>query len=129
MLQRFEEIPTEKKFLERKRQREDFRTSKANITRKTEILLIYISTIPFNSNDYSYIKFSFSDKINLTKLIKKKYQTLKFDINSNKIYIIDRVELGNEDESRKETFIASIYLKKKKYMVYKFKTKEKRLFL
>ena len=115
MLQRFEKIPTEKKFLERKRQREDFRTSKANITRKTEILLIYISTIPFNSNDYSYIKFSFSDKINLTNLIKKKYQTLKFDINSNKIYIIDRVELGNEDESRKETFIASIYLKKKIY--------------
>lgn len=112
MFPKFQEIPKSINFLNIKTKRENFIVYKTIDVTKTKITLVYISEKSFKSNDYSYIKFSFSDKINLAELIQNKVQSLAFDINSNKIYIIDRIELGNEDGSRKETFIASIYLKK-----------------
>ena len=125
MLQNFLKTSKEKKFLNRKTKRENFLTPKTSRVPKTKITLIYLSEIPFNSNDYSYIKFSFSDKINLAELIQNKVQSLIFDITSNKIYIIDRIELENEDGSKKESFIISIYLKKTNIWYINLKPKKK----
>ena len=68
----------------------------------------------YNSlNDYSSIKFSFTDKINLTNLVQKKIQQIELDINSNnKIYIIDRIELTNENGNKIGVFIMPIYINK-----------------
>ena len=64
-------------------------------------------------NDYSSIKFSFTDKISLANLIQKKIQLIDLDINSNnKIYIIDRIELTNENGSKIGLFIMPIYINK-----------------
>ena len=125
MLQKFQKSPKSINFLKRKRERENFPIYKTIDATKTKITLVYIGKKPFNFNDYSYIKFSFSDKIYLDELIQNKVQTLTFDINSNKIYIIDRIELENEDETRKETFIASIYLKKNNIWYINLKPKKK----
>ena len=125
MLQKFQKSPKNINYLNRKTKRENFLIYKTIDVPKTIITLVYISTKSFNFNDYSYIKFSFSEKINLDELIQKKVQSLTFDINSNKIYIIDKIELGNEDENIKETFIVSIYLKKTNIWYINLKPKKK----
>ena len=113
MLSKIQSVSKEKNLLKIKRKRENFQTPKNINVPETKITLIYISKTPYNLHDFSYIKFSFSDKINLVELIKNKVQSLLFDINIDKIYVLDRIELVNEDESKKEYFVMPIYLKKK----------------
>jgi len=112
MLSKLSEGPKEHYYLRKKTKRENFIAIDNIVLSQTKIELLYISKTPYKSNDYSYIKFSFSDKINLSKLIQNKVQSLLFNIDKNEIYILDKVELGNEDESKKEHFIIPIYLKK-----------------
>ena len=79
---------------------------------KTIIKLIYLNNNIQHCKNYSYIKFSFSDKISLADLIKKKKQTIELTIELNEICIIDRIELGNDEENIKEYFLMPIYINK-----------------
>ena len=128
MLSKLPRVSKEKYFLGKKRKKENFITIENIALPQTKITLVYISEIPYNFDDYSYIKFSFSDKINLTDLIQNKVQSLLFNINKDKTYILDKVELGNKDESKKEYFIIPIYLKKENTWYINLKPKNKGYF-
>lgn len=128
MLSKLPKVSKKKYFLRKKTKRENFKTIKIIDTPQTKITLVYISKTPYNFDDYSYIKFSFSDKINLADLIQNKVKSLFFNINKDKIYIFDRVELGNKDESKKEYFIIPIYLKKENTWYINLKPKIKGYF-
>ena len=80
---------------------------------KTVIRLIYLgekNNKKYRNNEYNYIKFSFSNKISLKNLPNTIIQREEFDINSDKIWIVDKIELGNAKE--KKNFLASIYINK-----------------
>ena len=73
---------------------------------KTIIRLIYLG----EKKNKKYIKFSFSKKISLKDLPNTFIQREEFNINSDKIWIKDKIELGNAKE--KKNFIVSIYINK-----------------
>ena len=87
---------------------------KTDQTTTTIKLILLPSKQRYNRlNDYSFIKFSFTDKISLVNLVQKKIQLIELDINSNnKIYIIDRIELTNQNGSKIGVFIMPIYINK-----------------
>ena len=80
---------------------------------RTTIRLIYLGekkNKKDRNNEYTYIKFSFSEEISLKDLHKTIIQNEELDINSNKIWITDKIELGNG--KKKLNFIVSIYINK-----------------
>ena len=77
---------------------------------KTIIRFIYLGEKKSINNGYNYIKFSFSEEISLKNLHKAIIQNEELDINSDKIWITDKIELGNAKE--KINFIVSIYINK-----------------
>ena len=80
---------------------------------KTVIRLIYLGekkNEKYRKNEYTYIKFSFSNKISLKDLPNAIMQREEFNINSDKIWITEKIELGNAKEKR--NFIVSIYINK-----------------
>ena len=102
-----------KYYLKKKTKRSNFTEDEnANKSKKTAIKLISLNDSKYNLNDYSYIKFSFGNEIKLSEVIKNKSQLIKLDIDSNKIYIVDKIELRNEKGDVKQTFLLPIYIKK-----------------
>ena len=112
-------------YLRRKTKRENFEEINIIEKPKTTIKLISLNDNNYNDKDYSYIKFSSSDKISLNKLVKNKKQIIKLDIDSGKICAIDKIELGNEKGTVKESFLLPIYLKKTNTCYISLKLKKK----
>ena len=103
-----------KRILNKKTRRNNIPMDESDQPTTTIKLILLSSKQRYNRlNDYSSIKFSFTDKIRLTNLVQKKIQLIEIDINSNnKIYIIDRIELTNENGSKIGVFIMPIYINK-----------------
>ena len=104
-----------KRNLNKKTRRDNIPMNKKSDQPTTTIKLILLpSKQRYNKlNDYSSIKFSFTDKISLTNLVQKKIQLIELVINSNNnIYIIDRIELTNQNGSKLGVFIMPIYINK-----------------
>ena len=102
-----------KYYLKKKTKRSNFTEDEnANKSKKTAIKLISLNDSKYNLNDYSYIKFSFGDEIKLSELIKNKSQLVKLNIDSDKIYVVDKIELRNEKGDHRQTFLLPIYIKK-----------------
>ena len=103
-----------KRILNKKTRRNNIPMDESDQPTTTIKLILLPSKQRYNRlNDYSSIKFSFTDKISLANLIQKKIQLIDLDINSNnKIYIIDRIELTNENGSKIGLFIMPIYINK-----------------
>jgi hypothetical protein len=109
-----------KKLLGRKKKRENIQDineieneNEHENENKTIMRIIYLGKInnkKYDNNKYTYIKFSFSEKINLIDLPNKIIKTVKFNISSEKLWIIDKVEIGNTKE--KKAFLLSIYINK-----------------
>lgn len=99
------------RFLGRKTKRSKILFEEKDIP-KTIIRLIYLSSKKNqkNNNDYTYIKFSFSKKISLKELPKINIQKEEFNIKSEKIWITDKIELGNGKE--RINFNVTIYINK-----------------
>ena len=82
---------------------------------KTIIRIIYLGekkNKKYKDNEYTYIKFSFSKKISLKDLPNTFIQREEFNINSDKIWIKDKIELGKAKTKEKKNFIVSIYINK-----------------
>ena len=95
---------------------------------KTTINLIYLNDKNINNKNYTYIKFSFSNKISLDNLIKNKEQTISLYIESNEILIVDKIELGNDKINIKQNFLLPIYIKKVNTCYISLKPKNKGYF-
>ena len=78
----------------------------------TIIKLISLKESNYSLKDYSYIKFSSGDEIELSELKKNKSQLIKLNIDSDKIYVVDKIELRNEKGDVTQTFFLPIYIKK-----------------
>ena len=78
----------------------------------TIIKLISLMDSNYSLKDYSYIKFSSGDEIELSELKKNKSQLIKLNIDSDKIYVVDKIELRNEKGDVTQTFFLPIYIKK-----------------
>ena len=78
----------------------------------TIIKLISLKESNYSLKDYSYIKFSSGDEIELSELKKNKSQLIKLNIDSDKIYVVDKIELRNEKGDVTQTFLLPIYIKK-----------------
>lgn len=95
---------------------------------KTTINLIYLNNNKYNTKNYTYIKFSFSNKISLENLIKNKEQSIMLDINCNEIYIVDKIELGNDKINIKQNFLLPIYINKVNTCYISLKPKDNEYF-
>ena len=118
-----------KRNLNKKTRRDNIPMNKKSDQPTTTIKLILLpSKQRYNKlNDYSSIKFSFTDKISLTNLVQKKIQWIELDINSNNnIYIIDRIELTNHNGSKLGVFIMPIYINKINIFYIDLKYKDNR---
>ena len=105
------------------------RTKKTKIDKpRTIIRLIYLGgkKNKKRNHEYTYIKFSFSEKISIINLHKTFIQNEELDINSDKIWIIDKIELGNAKEKKK--FIVSIYINKVNTFYIDLTPKEKQYY-
>ena len=78
----------------------------------TTIKLISLMDSNYSLKDYSYIKFSSGDEIELSELNKNKSQLIKLNIDSDKIYVVNKIELRNEKGDVTQTFFLPIYIKK-----------------
>ena len=100
-------------YLKRKTKRNNFIEDKSFKNEKeTTINLFLLNDSNYNIDDYSYIKFSSSEKIKLCNLREQKSQIIKLNLDSNKIYIIDKIELLNEEGNKRKTFLLPIYIRK-----------------
>ena len=100
-------------YLKRKTKRNNFIEDKSFKNEKeTTINLFLLNDSNYNIDDYSYIKFSSSEKIKLCNLREQKSQIIKLNLDSNKIYIIDKIELFNEEGNKRKTFLLPIYIRK-----------------
>ena len=100
-------------YLKRKTKRNNFIEDKSFKNEKeTTINLFLLNDSNYNIDDYSYIKFSSSEKIKLCNLREQKNQIIKLNLDSNKIYIIDKIELLNEEGNKRKTFLLPIYIRK-----------------
>ena len=98
-------------YLKRKTKRDTFIEEKSIKNEKeTTIILFLLNDSNYNVDDYSYIKFSSSEKIKLCNLREQKSQIIKLNLDSNKIYIIDKIELLNEEGNKRKTFLLPIYI-------------------
>lgn len=118
-----------KSALGRKTKRNNIPLEEKNNKPKTIIRLIYLGETKNNkyrNNEYTYIKFSFSKEISLKNFTNKIIQREEFDINSDKIWITDKIELGNSKE--KINFIVSIYINKVNTFYIDLNPKEKQYY-
>ena len=95
-------------FLRKKTNRSNFDENE----NATTIKLISLNDSKYSLKDYSYIKFSSGNEIELSELKKNKSQLIKLNIDSDKIYVVDKIELRNEKGDAKQTFLLPIYIKK-----------------
>ena len=95
--------------LRRKRNRTNLTDQELNMKTVTRINLINLCNKKYNSDCYTYIKFSFTKKIYLDNLVKYNNQSIELNIESDKIYIIDEIELGN-NIGNKIRFLIPIYM-------------------
>ena len=113
-------------YLKRKTKRNNFIEDKSFKNEKeTTINLFLLNDSNYNIDDYSYIKFSSSEKIKLCNLRKQKSQIIKLNLDSNKIYIIDKIELLNEEGNKRKTFLLPIYIRKSNICYISLKHKKK----
>ena len=103
-----------KRNLNKKTRRDNIPINEKNDQPTTIKLILQPSKQRYNRlNYYSFIKFSFTDKISLVNLVQKKIELIELYINyKNKIYIIDRIELTNQNGSKIGVFIMPIYINK-----------------
>ena len=112
------------KYIGRKTRRDNFYDDNLNTKTCTKINLINLCAKKYKSYCYSYIKFSFTERIYLDDLIKFKTQLIELNIQSDKIYIVDRIELGN-DIGTKAYFLLPIYINKTNTCYIDLKNKKK----
>ena len=114
-----------KQLLGKKTKRANF--SKGELNKEkifTTIKLINLCDKRNKAKCYTYIKFSFTDRIYLDSLIKYKNQSIELDIESDKIFIIDKIELGN-DIGNKVDFLIPIYINRTNTCYIDLKAKKK----
>ena len=97
-----------------KKKEKDYSPNKRKIIKRkfTTIRLILIKNKKNTQKDYFYMKFSDSSRISLEGLIRDKIQSIKLEIKSKKIILLDKVELESKDGKNKVCFILPIYVNK-----------------